>query len=82
MSLQIPAGLRSRVRKQSVHASLRGWRLEDAVADSWSVGMTGQVDDASRRFVRPDQLPVIKVGDYRIVLCAFVRDSSPDMAGS
>jgi len=60
----------------------RGWRLEDAVADSWSVGMTGQVDDASRRFVRPDQLPVIEVGDYRIVLCAFVRDSSPDMAGS
>jgi hypothetical protein len=29
MPLQIPAGLRSRLRKQSVHASLRGWRLED-----------------------------------------------------
>jgi hypothetical protein len=29
MPLQIPAGLRSRVRKQSVHASLRGRRIED-----------------------------------------------------
>jgi 2-polyprenyl-6-methoxyphenol hydroxylase-like FAD-dependent oxidoreductase len=59
----------------------RGWRLEDAVADSWSAGRVVPIGDASRRFVNPDQLPVIAEGDYRVVFCAFVRDSSPETAG-
>jgi hypothetical protein len=57
---------------QSVFA---GWRLVDAIADNWSSPRAGAEGDASQRFVRPERLPVIAEGDYRVIFCAFVRDS-------
>ncbi|MFO1111714.1 MAG: hypothetical protein U1E61_21295 [Bradyrhizobium sp.] len=56
----------------------KGWRLQDAVADSWSAARPQPTGDASQRFVRPDQLPVLTPGDYRVVFCAFVRDFSAE----
>jgi hypothetical protein len=53
-----------------------GWRLVDAVVDNWSSPRAGLDADASQRFMRPEQLPVIQKGDYRVIFCAFVRDSS------
>jgi hypothetical protein len=54
-----------------------GWRLTEAVVDNWSSPSTVLDTDPSRRFVTPEQLPVISRGDYRVVFCAFVRDPSP-----
>jgi len=49
----------------------------EAIADNWSSPKTGWEGDASQRFVKPAELPVIEEGDYRVVFCAFVRDSLP-----
>lgn len=52
----------------------RGWRLVEALADSWSSPKTGATGaDASQRFVKPDQLPQLAPGDYRVVFCNFLR---------
>jgi hypothetical protein len=59
-----------------------GWRLRDAVADSWSAGRAVQRGNAAHRFVKPDQLPVIAAGDYRVVFCEFVRVPTSNIAGS
>lgn len=56
----------------------KGWRLVDTIADNWSSPRVEFEGDASRRFVKPEQLPsVIAEGDYRVVFCAFVRDGRP-----
>ena len=54
----------------------KGWRLVDAVADGWSSPKVRPTGQASQRFVKPEQLPAIAEGDYRVVFCAFVRDSA------
>jgi SAM-dependent methyltransferase len=55
----------------------RGWRLVEALADGWSSPKAGTSRaDASRRFVRPDGLPPMQTGDYRVVFCNFVRDGA------
>ena len=61
----------------TIRRLFRGWRLKDAVADSWPAGKAVQTGDPSRRFVRPDELPVMVAGDYRVVFCEFVRALSP-----
>ncbi|MDO9561755.1 MAG: hypothetical protein Q7J60_09055 [Bradyrhizobium sp.] len=55
----------------------KGWRIVDAVADNWSSARVAPEGDASQRFVKPDQLPLIAEGDYRVIFCQFVRDSVP-----
>jgi hypothetical protein len=66
---------------ETIEHLFTGWRLKDAVADSWPAGQIGPGGDASRRFVKPDQLLAIAEGDYRVLFCAFVRHLSPDTAG-
>ncbi len=58
----------------------KGWRLVDAVADNWSSARVGPDGDALQRFVKPEQLPAIEEGDYRVVFCAFVRDLAPSIS--
>jgi len=59
----------------TIRGVFAGWRLVEAVADNWSSPRARPEGDASQRFVRPEQLPVIREGDYRVIFCAFVRDS-------
>ena len=62
---------------EQIQRLFRGWRLAEALADGWSspkAGVPGE--DASRRFVKPDELSPIQVGDYRVVFCNFVRDKA------
>ena len=60
---------------ETIRRLFKGWRLVDAVADNWSSPRVGADGDASQRFMRPEQLPVIQSGDYRVIFCAFARDS-------
>jgi hypothetical protein len=53
----------------------KGWRLVDAVADNWSSPKVQRAGSLSQRFVKPEHLPVIHKGDYRVIFCAFVRES-------
>jgi hypothetical protein len=55
----------------------KGWRLVDTMADNWSSPRGGGEGDAAQRFVKPEQIPSIEEGDYRVIFCAFVRDGGP-----
>jgi hypothetical protein len=59
----------------TIKALFAGWRLVEAVVDNWSSPRKATEGDASRRFFSAEQLPVLHKGDYRVVFCAFVRDS-------
>lgn len=60
---------------ETIQRVFRGWRLADAVADNWSSPKVHPTGDASKRFLTPEQLPIIEKRDYRVVFCAFVRNS-------
>jgi hypothetical protein len=64
----------------TIRSVFAGWRLVETVADNWSSPRAGQGGDPSQRFVRPEQLPLIREGDYRVAFCAFVRNSPPTHA--
>lgn len=54
-----------------------GWRLVESLVDGWSSPKGGAPGtDASRRFIRPDELPPVQAGDYRVTFCNFVRDGA------
>jgi hypothetical protein len=61
---------------ETIRRVFAGWRLAEAVVDNWSSPRTVPDGEPFRRFVTPEQLPVISRGDYRVVFCAFVRDPS------
>jgi SAM-dependent methyltransferase len=60
---------------EQIQRLCKGWRLAGTLVDGWSSPKAGAPGvDASHRFVKPEELPPMQAGDYRVTFCDFVRD--------